>query len=172
METKQLFSVLKAEPRDFTLWILANTGGIIISSLASFIVWIFHKNWGNYPLSPDVLLITCTISLSIAGVSYISFSTDKSVRPSLSLSISWPFLLMLIFGILISINLAKPANSEGLKIWLASGGLTILCLGWSSVLWLHEQGLRKESKQVPKAPKGPPRRLKTTAHRMPKISNG
>lgn len=172
MEIKRLVTILKSKPLDFTLWILANIGGILISGLASLSVWIIHDDWGSYPISPDVMLITGTISLSIAGVSYISLSTDKSVRPSRALSISWPFLLMLVFGLLVSINLAQSKDNKELIIWSTSGVLTILCLGWSSVLWLHEQGLRKDAQKEPKAPKGPPRRLKTTAQRMPKLSNG
>ena len=47
--------------------------------------------------------------------------------------------------------------------------LFIFCLAWSSLIWLHEQGLRHDREVGPTPPPGPPADLLTEAEHLPKI---
>jgi hypothetical protein len=62
----------------------------------------------------------------------------------------------------------KPAIS-GIIVWLIAIIIFIGCLLWSSVTWLHEQGIRLEMQQMPSSPERPPPALEQTAAGLPKI---
>jgi xanthine/uracil/vitamin C permease (AzgA family) len=152
---------------DYVLWLLANLGGLVVSSLAWITIWGVHREFAPY-VSPEVLLIMGTISLAVAGVSYLSLQGVQTVRLSRLVSLSWPFLVMAVYGLLITMGTKTP-TIKGVELWGIAVVVSVSCWVWASITWLHEQGIRIESEQEPQGPAGPPRELIDAAAALPKI---
>lgn len=171
MQWGQLGGVLRERLGTYLAWLMANLGGLILAYVASLTVWTFHREWGNYLPPPEAFLISGVISLAVAGVSYLTFPRDKSVSLSPLLSVSWGPLLMLVYGVLIAMGVKQPVIGT-IHIWRIVIVLTISCWFWSSIIWLHEHGLRLEMERPPAPPAGPPLVLQEAARELPRIDGG
>ncbi len=171
MNYSELSTVLNQSRTKFILWFMANLGGLIISYLASSIIFILHHHSGDLLPGKEAYLITGTVSLCISGVSYFK-AREKHGETQLStwFSILWPVFIMLVFGFLIAIGVKKPAAGDT-EVFLLALILSMLCLFWSSIIWLHEQGMEIDSQKVPEKPQ-PDTALEQAASDLPKISEG
>ncbi len=168
MQWNKIWEILCKKKTDYLFWLIANLGGIIIAYFACLTIWIFHKRLSNYLPSYEVFLINGTISLAVSGVSYIRLKLDKKTSGlSPLLVISWPFLLMLVYGVLISIGLEPPAIGIS-RLWIISLVIFISLMFWSSIMWLHEQGIKCEEHQEPPEPPKP-KQLDDSANGLPKV---
>lgn len=168
MQWQKIGEILYKRKADYLFWLMANLGGIIIAYFACLTIWIFHKRLSNYLPSYEVFLITGTISLAVSGVSYIRLRLDKKTTGlSPLLVISWPFLLMLVYGVLISIGLEPPTIGI-FYLWVISLAIFLCLMIWSSIIWLHEQGLKCEEQQEPSEPPKP-KQLDASADNLPKV---
>ncbi len=116
-------------------------------------------------------LSTGTISLAVTGVSYVSLTRSPRAQVSLSplLSFSWGLLLALVYGVLIAMGEIPPVIDKSV-IRLITILVTTFCLLWSTIIWLHEQGLRGEMEgEGILSPPSPPPALKETARDLPRI---
>jgi hypothetical protein len=170
MQWRQLEGVLRKQTGAFIIWLMANLGGLIIAYVASGSIYIFHQEWGTYRPNPEAFLISGAISLTVAGSSYLSLE-ERSLSLSPLLSISWAILLALVYGVLISMGV-KPPKISSCSIWWIVVVLTSCCWVWSSILWLHESGIRSELEAMPAKPAGPPIGLQAAADRLPKLEGG
>lgn len=148
----ELLGVLRKKPGEFIFWLSANLGGLIIAYIACVTNFIIHGSVSKYIPGYEVFLITGTISLAVSGASYIrlhSNSPELSLSPFLS--ISWPFPLMGVYGVLISVGAREPARSL-FVIWIICILLFLGLMLWSSLIWLHELGIRMEMGKEPEKP--------------------
>jgi uncharacterized membrane protein YphA (DoxX/SURF4 family) len=127
---------------------MANLGGLSIAYVASLTIWVFHRTWGNYTPNPEAFLISGAISLAVTGVSYLLFVREESVSLSPLLSASWPILLMIVYGVLIAMGVRTPVISV-CAIWAIVVVIAAGCWGWSSLIWLHEQGVKLDRERAP-----------------------
>jgi hypothetical protein len=156
---EQLYSVVRRNIGAYLLWLLGNVGGLAIAYLASVTIWYFHGNLGRCVPGPEVFLITGTISLAIAGVSYLRLRTDEpSTSLSPFISVSWPFPLMAVYGVLIAMG-TEPSSAEtapsNLELYILSFIIAFICLLWASLTWAHERGIRQEMEAEPEPPPAP-----------------
>lgn len=169
MHWPQLGNVLWRKRGEYLLWLLANLGGVVVPLLASLTIWGVHRNLVLYGSGPEVFLIMGTISLAVAGVSYLSLQVVETVRLSRLVSFSWPFLVMVVYGLLIAMGTKTPTISR-VQLWGIAVLVAVACWVWASITWLHEQGIRMESEQEPQGPAQPPRNLIEAAAELPKIA--
>jgi len=170
MQWKKLGKVLKNKKAEFVLWLLAHLGGILISYFACLTIWLFHKRLSSYMPGYEVFLITGTIALAVTGVSYLRLKMDKqreTTELSPLLAMSWPFLLMIVYGVLISIGMEKPII-DVFYIWLISILIFLCLIIWSSIIWLNEQGFMIDQGEEGAKPEKDPR-LANSAATLPKI---
>lgn len=171
MQWKQLGALLSRRKDRYLLWLIANLGGLLLAYLAAATILLFHGRVGPFVPGPDVYLITATVSLAVAGVSYhLSVDQSQGFRLSPLLSLSWPFLLMLVYGFLIAMGVAPPIISNEV-IW---GVVVVVALGcwlWSSIIWLHEQGLLEDSRNEQPPIAGVPEALRQQAEVLPKLGD-
>jgi len=120
MQFRQLSHVLRREPGAYLGWLLARLGGLLIAYCASLTVYLFHGHLGSYLPGPESYLITGTISLALAGGSYLSLSLGTATSFSPILSISWAFLLAFVYGALIAMGV-KTRVIGNYAISLVSG---------------------------------------------------
>ena len=170
MRLDQLIKVLIDKKGPFTGWTLANLGGLVVTYLAAMTIWIFHGTFGIFLPGPEVYLITGTISLAMTGVSYVSMSKTAPVLISPILSYAWPFPLALVYGTLIAMGV-KPPAIDASKVWAIAIILSVICFFWSALTWLHEQGIRSDMEQQSLPSTEPPKVLRDTANRLPKLQN-
>ena len=168
MRFDQLKDVLRKRPGSYFLWSAGNLGGILIAYLASLTLWINQGVVSTYLPGPEAFLITATISLAMAGVSCVSVKSLSNVSLSPIITGSWPFVVMLIYGQLIALG-AKNEIAPSQKSWVIAIALFVLSFIWSSVTWLHEQGVRIDIDQEVKITEGPPPELTQTAQGLPKV---
>lgn len=152
MQRRELCDVLKGHKSQFIFWLIANLGGIIVYLLAALTIYLLHKHFGNMLPSKNVLLVTGTISLMVSGVSYLRTREQyRGSRINSYFVILWPILAGFVYGLLIGMGSTKPIiSNEG--IYYISIILLILCISWSSIIWLHEQGLVGEMQKTPQQP--------------------
>jgi hypothetical protein len=107
--------VLRDNKWAYSQWLLANLGGLAIAYTAIATIWLFHLNFGNYTPGPQEWLITAAISVAVAGVSYGSLARNRNAPLSPVLWLTWPFLLAIVYGILISMGVQQdyPATIVG-----------------------------------------------------------
>lgn len=152
MNTQELLSTLRLKKGNYLLWLGSLMGGLILSYMAAMTILVLHRHTGGLFPKREAYLLTGVISLLITGLSYIN---NKKRNPSFELSpilsIIWGFFLLLVYGGLIAVGVSKPAISEKSILWIAVG-LFICCMLWSSVIWLHEQGVESESTKIAEAP--------------------
>jgi len=124
-----------------------------VSLLAAGIVYMLHKRSGNLLPGKDILLVTGTMALAVAGVSY--FKTREQFpgeRVSTPFLYAWPALLTLVFGVLIGIGVEKPSIPDW-AVYCIAFVLFLLCIAWSTIIWLHEQGIIADMRNLPVRPK-------------------
>jgi len=164
----ELFAVSRKKPGEFIFWLFANLGGLIIAYVACLTNYVFHETFGKYIPGYEVFLITGTISLAVSGASYIRLhSNNPEISLSPFLSISWPFLLMGVYGVLISVGAKYPARSLPI-IWVICIALFLGLMLWASLIWLHEQGIKMEMEREPEKPEEP-KELVQSADVLPKL---
>jgi len=168
MSWKQLGEIFRERRWQYFLWGLANLGGILVAYLACFTIWFTHDEVSKYLPGPESFLITGTISLAIAGVSYLTIPVS-SAQLNRFLSVVWPFPLALIFGFLVATGM-KTATLGTSTIWISSLVLFAMCFAWSSVTWLHEQGVRRDLDGKTQAPPEQSQALQRVAEGLPKLS--
>jgi hypothetical protein len=106
--------------------------------------------------------------LAVSGSSYVRLhASDPRISLSPLLSISWPILLAWIYGIFLTIGI-KESTRPSCLIWIVCIGLFLGLILWSSLIWLHEQGLRMEMEREPTPPEGP-RELQEATKTLPKM---
>jgi hypothetical protein len=154
MKWSDFGNVLKnrAARNAYILWLLANLGGLIISTFAFVTVWFFHRT--GYELLPNinVFLVTAAIALAVSGVSYIKLTLDnRTYMLSPALVFSWPFLLLVVYGIFVVIGVKAPIATS-LAVWIVTIAIFLVIMAWSSIMYLNEQGLRIETEQPPQKP--------------------
>jgi hypothetical protein len=168
MQWAKLIDVLKNNKLAFTIWLAANVGGLIIAYSAIVIIILFLKPQSNYYPGPHEYLIVAAISVAISGVSYTNLYKVSNTILNPWFIYIWPILLFLIFGILIGFG-GKSAPYENLFTWGVAVGIFVVGLLWSSITWLHEQGIRSDMSN-PKIPKTtPPKDLFEAAKTLPKV---
>jgi hypothetical protein len=169
MNLKELLDVLILKRTEFIFWILANLGSLLISILAALTILLIHNRTGNMLPTKEAFLATGTISICIAGSSY---HKTKKMNSSYELNnfikIFWPFLLMIVYGVLIAYGVEKPCGSET-KIFIISCVLFILCLLFSSIIWLQIQAMEMDSERK-KEPPEVESSLKNEADTLPKLN--
>jgi hypothetical protein len=148
----QLLEIIRCNKGPYFLWLLGNTGGVIIALLASFTIRIYHGHWGGFFPGPDVFLVAGTIGLAVTGVSYLRLpSEEKTTELSPWLSLSWPFPVMFVYGVLIAMGSRNVTQNEFSTYFIAIL-IFIFCFLWASLTWAHEQGLRQALREGPKPP--------------------
>lgn len=169
MKLKDLYDILRIRKVDFLLWLLANLGALLISCLAAFTIFILHNRTGGLLPTREAFLATGTISLCIAGVSYHkSKAMNESYKLNDFFRIAGPFFLLLVYGFLIALSVAPPVVSNT-WIMIISIILFLLCIIWSSIIWLQIQGMERDNISVPPLPESDDM-LKKTAISLPKIT--
>jgi len=169
MNLKALFGVLKSNVGKYVLWLGSIMGGLILSFLAAFTIWLFHRHSGNMLPKSEAYLLTGVISLMITGLSYINNKKkNETYMLSPTLSIIWGFFLLLVYGALITIGATKPAIGEK-SILLIAVILFICCMLWSSIIWAHERGFEMDAKKAVEAP-GLSKDLIDAAKDLPKMN--
>jgi hypothetical protein len=169
MKLRDLFDILKIRKVEFILWLLANLGAILISSLAAFTIFILHNRTGGLLPTREAFLATGTISLCIAGVSYHKSKTmNESYKLNDFFSIAGPFFLLIVYGFLIALSVAPPVISN-FWIMIISIILFLFCIIWSSIIWLQIQGMERDNINIPSKPE-PDDNLKKTANTLPKVT--
>jgi hypothetical protein len=136
----------------YILWLIANLGGLIISTFAFITVWFFHRT--GYELLPNinVFLVTAAIALAVSGVSYIKLTLDnRAYMLSPALVFSWPFLLLVVYGIFVVMGVKAPVATTT-AVWIVTIAIFLVIMAWSSIMYLNEQGLRLESEKAPQQP--------------------
>ncbi len=153
MRWREIWDVLRDNKLGYVLWFFGNVGGLLIAFLASFTIKLYHGTYGGYLPGPDAFLITGTISLAVSGVSYIRLRSDSpSTFLSPALSLTWPFPVMIIYGVLVAMGIKPTIRDEG-TVYFIAVVIAIVCLFWASLTWAHEQGIRKEMVTPPEPPK-------------------
>jgi hypothetical protein len=136
----------------FILWLTANLGGILISTLAFITVWFFHRTGFGLLPNINVFLVTAAIALAVSGVSYIRLTFDnKAYSLSPALAVTWPFLLAAVFGIFLVLGVKTPVVSK-CAVWIVTVVVFLVIMAWSSIMYLNEQGLRLETEKPPEIP--------------------
>ena len=74
---------------------------------------------------------------------------------------------MLVYGFLVAIGSNEPKISDDL-VFIIAVILFIFCILWSTIIWLHEQGLEFEASRLPKKPDTEESIVKAAAD-MPKL---
>ena len=171
MQWKELGITLKKQLSSYMMWMFANLGGLAAAYLANFTIWTLHRDSGSYAYMPrpDTFLISGTISLAVAGIPYLSLPRSRSVSLSPVLSLLWVPLVAAVYGILIAMGVKQPVISKN-EIWFIAILIAIGCWSWSTVTWLHEQGIRMEIEEEPQPPPEPSQSLKDTAEDLRKTS--
>jgi len=171
LQVRQLRTVLRQNVFAYLLWLSANLGGLLIAYAAVFTIWWFHRTAARYLPGPEAFMMFGSISVAIAGVSYLrlphSQSRLQSIRPSLVLSISWPLLLAIVYGFLIAMGVKEPVMGP-CGIWVTAVLIAACCWLWSTVTWLHEQGLRSDVEGQPPPRPEPSAALTQAAAGLPK----
>jgi hypothetical protein len=147
-------SVLKnrAARNAFILWLIANLGGLIVSTFAFVTVWFFHRTGFELLPNINVFLATAAIALAVSGVSYIRLTLDnRAYMLSPALVFSWPFLLLVVYGIFVVIGVKAPVVGNQV-VWAVTLAVFIVIMVWSSIMYLNEQGLRLETDAAPRQP--------------------
>jgi len=170
MRWDQLGGVLKENKGAYIQWLAANLGGLIVAYMASGTIWVFHATFGNYLPGPEAFLMTGVITLAVAGVSYVCLPYRNEVPLSPVISYSWAFPLAAVYGVLIAMGVKTPVLSANL-IWLITIIVAMSCWLWSTVIWLHEQGIRKGWTHEPVPPEEPPQAFRDLAARLPKLTD-
>lgn len=150
MSLADLLQVLRRNIADYLLWLIAYLGGIIITLLSGFTIWVIHAHSGVFNLGCEVYLMTGTVTLAVTGLSYFRFqkNSGKGIQLNRLITYSWPILLMAVYGLLISMGFEKSPRSP-LVVWVICVSLFVFLMIWSTIIWLHEQGLREESQKEP-----------------------
>lgn len=163
-----LINILKRNKSDYFFWLLGYLGGIIITLLSYLTIWIIHSHWGIFRIECEVFLMTGTVILAVTGLSHLRFQkqSNGSIKLHFLIAYSWPILLMVVYGLLISIGFAKSPRN-GAILYIICIGVCVVLFIWSSIIWLHEQGLRKEQEEEPQ-PSPIDNNLKTTTTELPK----
>jgi len=168
MQIRSLRLVLKRRIGAYILWLIANLGGILILYLASFSIWLIHKHFGHYLPGKEVFLATGTISLAISGVSYlIKGQGAPDIKLSPIISITWLIPMIFVYGILINLGVQDPIAPNWV-VWIITILLFLLSIAWSSVVWLHEEGIILDKLVGPEQPQITPG-LDKVADELPKI---
>lgn len=169
MRWAELSQVFRANFRAYLGWLAANLGGLFIAYSAAATIWLLHRTYGTHLPTPQTVLISGTISLAVKGVSYLNFPRDPGTKLSPLLSTSWPFLVMAVYGVLMSMGVKTPVISQG-EIWTIAGLIATACWGWASLLWAHEMGMKTAMEgAIPPSPVGPPAVLQQAAATLPKV---
>ena len=173
MRWDQILSVLKKRWAAYIGWLFANLGGLIVAYVASVTIWAFHNDLGRYLPGPEIYLITGTITLSVAGVSYINCPQHSSTPLLPLLSNMCSLIVTLVYGVLVVTGVKAPVRSI-FVIWTIAIGIFLICLAWSSITWLHEQAIRMDSEtpEEPRFPLEPPPSLRQAAAGLPKMAGG
>ncbi|MDO8750866.1 MAG: hypothetical protein Q7K03_06955 [Dehalococcoidia bacterium] len=172
MHWKQLLKVLKEKKVEFLIWMLANLGGVAVSFAASSTIWLLYRDFPVFLFGPEVFLVMGTISLAVAGVSYLSIQRGPSWIPSPLLSLSWPFLAMGVYGFVVAMGVMKP-TINGIQLWVIAVLIALLCWLWASLTWLHERGIATDYAQgEPHRPGASSTGLQQAAAQLPKIESG
>ena len=169
MQWRQLIGVFNHNRSDYFQWLFANVGGLLVAYSAIITIWIFHQELGSYQPGPEEFLIIGSISVAVAGVSYLSLPREASGYLNRIFAVFWAFLLAAVYGILISMGVKDPVVSDE-SIAVVVGLLFILCLGWSSVTWLHERGIKEELAEHVVIPEEPPPGIAAAAETLPKVA--
>lgn len=149
---KELLTIVRKNLGSYALWFFSNIGGLLIAILSCITIKIYHGNFGKYIPGPDVFLVTGTICIFVTGLSYMRLASDiKTTELSPWLSLSWPFPVMIVYGVLISMGI-PPLVLNDLMIYIIAFFILIVCIFWSTLLWAHEQQLRKDKSEEPKTP--------------------
>jgi amino acid transporter len=169
MSINDLLNVLKIKLGDFLLWLLAYLGGMLIMYIACLTIKFFHGYFGPYFPGYEIYLVTGTICLTVTGISYVRLDFgNKGVSLSPILSLSWPFLIIGVYGILTCTGVKESVRPSWL-IWVVSILLFLCLMLWSSIIWLHEQGIRIEMENEPEQPQESDH-LRNAADNFPKVT--
>ena len=169
MRFADLWRVLRVKRGRFLIWLLANLGGLVVAYFATFTIWLVHQDFVNFVPGPEVILIAGTISVAVAGASHSIIRPPTSVALSPAITVSWSFLVAVVYGFLIAFGVKDPAIDDA-YLWLIAVVIAVLCWSWSSVIWLHEQGIQMEAEQEPEIPVGPPTALQSAAEDLPRLA--
>lgn len=165
-----LFGMLRARFADFAIWLFSYLGGMVIMYLACFTIWFFHKHFGPFVPGYAIFLVTGTICLAATGVSYTRLNLRRrGVTLSPLLSYSWPFLIMGVYGVLVSAGVKQPSIPVW-QTWAMSIFLFSCLMIWSAIIWLHMQGIRIEMESEPEQPAGPAD-LSSAADNLPQVTS-
>ncbi len=168
MHIAQLLGVLRRNGWAYFGWLMANLGGLIVAYAAVLTNYLIHREFGNLLPGPEIYLITGTISVAVAGVSYLSLSQSSPTTLSPVLSVSWAFLLAAAYGVLVALG-AKPARISTFQLWSTMVAITAGCLAWSSLTWLHETGIRRDMMEEPRVPAEVHEELQRAAADLPRL---
>lgn len=132
MQWRDLGNVIAQRPFTFIVWLTANLGGIIVAYAAALTIWGVQGHWGTVLPRPDVYLVTATVSLAMAGISYQTIRQAAPISPWLSFL--WPFPLALVYGVFVAMGVKAPSRDEH-QIWLLVLGLAAVCWIFSALIW-------------------------------------
>ena len=167
MQWPELLETLKNNFGRYVIWLLANLGGLLIAYLAAVIVSALYNEFQNLMPGKDVYLITGAILLTATMASYQKTKAGITSNLWIGLYIIWPFLLMLVFGFLLAIGIKQP-NIEPYQLWIYVIVIFVLAIIWSSIVWLHEQGIYDDMMKTPDKPPTDPNLVGATVD-LPKL---
>lgn len=171
MQWGELFKVFRKNFGKYLIWLLANIGGLFIPYLAALMIWLLYREMGSFLPGEDVFLIAGTILLTATMASYQKTKGNESKSNLwIGLYISWPFLLIIVFGMFLSIGIKKPSISS-LELWAIVLFIFMLTIIWATTVWLHEQGLIDDKTKIPDKPESDPR-LGLATSELPKMTDG
>jgi hypothetical protein len=163
-----LKDVLRKNTFEFIIWLLANIGGLVIAYAAILTIYIFSNLRSNYYPGPDDYLLIATVSVTISGVTYSKNFIDKT---GFSLNrvflLGWPILLALVYGVLIVFGM-KPPPYENWVTRIGAGVIFILCMAWSSIVWLSGKANEPPS-DTTMGPTNPPPDMVAATNELPKM---
>jgi hypothetical protein len=167
MQHSELITTFRNNFGKYTIWLLANLGGLLIPYLAAGMIWLLYQEFGKFLPGTDVFLIIGTVLLTSTMASYQKTKANDSANLWIGLYLVWPFLLMIVFGFFIAIGIKVPTMEEYI-LWILIISFLVLSVIWSSIVWLHEQGLLDDRFKPPSKPPTDPRLSKATIS-LPKI---
>ncbi len=148
MQWADMWEILRDRRADYALWLFSQLGGIVVGALASLTIFAFHLKRSDFPPEPQVLLVTGTISVAVTGVNYFTERRNpEDLNPWLYLA--WAALVMLVYGVIVVAGVKTPEIPYA-WCWVIALILMLACLLWSSIMWLHREGLRSPE-DAPKA---------------------